>query len=428
MQKIANRLIEDVFNREGLVRRGVKLVVETGALNLLVEAGYHPQLGARALKRTLERQVTAPIAARLSATPADQPLIVFIRDDQGSIRVDACTLRVVESGAPGRISLSDTAEFLDRIEDVLIRVEDLADRLYPAGEILLGGDQSAMVQMQQVYLRQQTRRVSRMLDRADERRAKRRLMLAPRPISERQPDLPAVVQGEALTRDINAGSRKLLQIRLRRIFRSPLTTTYSLAICTQLLTELPARSETFGDNIDDYLLDLLNETSLLNALSTIVDGKEAGAAQTLISVASLDATGRTACLQLRDLYRTLFEKEFNCKVIKTENISNETDPKTHAHMHVASLMLEGPLAALLAPLEVGTHLFVTQSQTYQPVVVTVGSAGKRGRVRQSASGTSHLCGTGSDIGSTYAVTVGWKNGQRRAPRLCPRRATNAARI
>jgi len=124
VQKIANRLIEDVFNREGLVRRGVKLVVETGALNLLVEAGYHPQLGARALKRTLERQVTAPIAARLSATPADQPLIVFINDDQGRIKVDACTLTLVETRARG-LPLSDTAEFLDRIEDVLIRVEEL---------------------------------------------------------------------------------------------------------------------------------------------------------------------------------------------------------------------------------------------------------------------------------------------------------------
>jgi hypothetical protein len=85
-------------------------------------------------------------------------------------------------------------------------------------------------------------------------------------------------------------------------------------------------------------------------------------------VASLDATGRTACLHLRDLYRTLFEKEFNCKVIKSE-----TDAGTHAHMHVATLLLEGPLAALLAPLEAGTHLFVSNSQTYQPVIVTVGS-------------------------------------------------------
>ena len=378
MQKIANRLIEDVFNREGLVRRGVKLVVETGALNLLVEAGYHPQLGARALKRTLERQVTAPIAARLAATPADQPLIVFIKDEQGSIKVDACTLTVVEAGARAKLNipLSNTAEFLDRIEDVLIRVEDLADRLYPAGEILLGDGQSSMVQMQQVYLRQQTRRVSRMLDRADERRAKQDSTSSSGPVrNQRQATGVARSAGSRSGRSTDKGYKR----QLAKVVTGPVTENVSLTFDNQLfahdlhelLTELPARSETFGDKIDDYLLDLLNETSLLSALSMIVDSATSHAAQTLIRVASLDATGRTACLQLRDLYRTLFEKEFNCKVIKSDN---ETDQKTHAHTHVAALLLEGPLAAMLAPLEVGTHLFVSNSQTYQPVVVTVGSA------------------------------------------------------
>ena len=139
----------------------------------------------------------------------------------------------------------------------------------------------------------------------------------------------------------------------------------------QLVTELSAKSESFGDKIDDYLHDLLNETSLLNALSTIAD--QANVAHTLIRVTALDATGRSACLQLRDLYRTLFEKEFNCKVLKCD-ATNEAETRTHAHMHVATLSLEGPLAALLAPLEVGTHLFVSNNQTYQPVVVTVGPA------------------------------------------------------
>ena len=351
VQKIANRLIEDVFNREGLVRRGVKLVVETGALNLLVEAGYHPQLGARALKRTLERQVTAPIAARLAATPADQPLIVFINDDHGKIKVDACTLRVVERGRV-KVSLSDTAEFLDRIEDVLVRVEDLTDRLYPAGEILIGDGQSSTAQMQQVYLRQQTRRVSRMLDRADERRAK-------------QTTGVSKSTGSRSGRTTGKGYKR----QLAKVDSLSFDDQLFAHDLHQLLSDLPARSETFGEKIDDYLVDLFNETSLLHALSTIDGSKPV---QTLIQVASLDATGRTACLQLRDLYRTLFEKEFNCKVTKTE-----TDRKTHAHMHVASLLLEGPLAALLAPLEAGTHLFVSEEQTYHPVVVAVGSADQK---------------------------------------------------
>ena len=360
VQRIAHRLIEDVFNREGLVRRGVKLVVETGALNLLVEAGYHPQLGARALKRTLERQVTAPIAARLSATPVDQPLIVFLKDQQGSIKVDVCSLTVTETPASGetRIPLSDTAEFLDRIEDVLIRVEDFADRLFPPGEIVLGDSQSAMEQMQRVYLRQQVRRVSRMLDRADERRNQQRTTRVSRSGGPRRT------------------SDKGYKRQLARVVADADNVSFALDNnlfahnLHQLLTELAARSETFGDKLDDYLLDLLNETSLLNAVSTTVDG---GIAQTLIRVTSLDESGRTACLYLRDLYRTLFEREFHCKVVKSESVSSETDLRTGAHTHVAVLLLEGALAGLLAPLEAGTHLFVSDSQSYQPVVVTVGS-------------------------------------------------------
>jgi hypothetical protein len=190
--------------------------------------------------------------------------------------------------------------------------------------------------------------VSRMLERADEKRVK-----------------PIDIAKSSGSRPKRAAD-KGYQRRLAKVAAVSFDNQLFAHDLHRLLSELPAQSENFGDNIDDYLVDLLNETSLLNALSTIVDGN---AAQTLIRVASLDATGRTACLHLRDVYRTLFEKEFNCKVIKSE-----TDGGTHAHMHVATLLLEGPPAALLAPLEVGTHLFVSNSQTYQPVVVTVGSA------------------------------------------------------
>lgn len=380
---IAHRLIEDVLNREGLVRRGVKLVIEIGALNLLVEAGYHPQLGARALKRTLERLVTAPIAARLSATPTDQPLIVFLKGDQGSIRVDACTLTVVETGKI-RVSLSDTAEFLDRIEDVLIRVEDLADRLYPSGEILVGEGQSAMAQVQRVYLRQQARRVSRMLDRADERLDKQdRAIISGRPRNKRQVSEASRSTGSRSRRTTDKGYKRQLARVIAGAVNENISLTFDDTLFAQnlhqFLTEVTARSETFGDKIDDYFHDLLNETSLLNALSTIVeesepDARSLGTSETLIRVASFDESGRTACLYLRDLYRTLFEREFSCKVVRAENISDEKDLRTSAHKFVAALSLEGPLAALIAPLEVGTHLFVSDSQTQQPVVVTVDSA------------------------------------------------------
>src|SRR6185503_6594012 len=174
VREIAGRLIQDIFSREGLTRRGVKLIVETEALNLLVKAGYHPQLGARALKRTLERQVTAPIAARLSATTPDQPLIIFLHAREESIAVDVSHLSIVEDSAAPlmRVPLVDTHELLDRVEDALERIESDAEKLRPHGEIIIGDN--AAGQIQHFYVRDQVRRVARMLDRADERVARQR--------------------------------------------------------------------------------------------------------------------------------------------------------------------------------------------------------------------------------------------------------------
>jgi hypothetical protein len=74
------------------------------------------------------------------------------------------------------------------------------------------------------------------------------------------------------------------------------------------------------------------------------------------------------------LYRTLFEKEFNCKVTTSDYTFNKRDERTGAHMHFAELLVEGSIAALLAPLEAGTHLFVSAGQNYQPVIVMTGVA------------------------------------------------------
>ena len=397
VRKIANRLIEDVFRREGLVRRGVRLIVETSALNLLVESGYHPQLGARALKRTLERLVTVPIAARLSATPPEQPLVIFIKESERAIQVDVCNLTVAEAVASftNKVTPFDTDEFLDRIEDVLIRVEELTDRVYPAGEILLGDSQLALEQMQQIHLRQQVRRVSRMLERADQRsakqgrsgesassRASRSSSSASSPVGNRSSRTGAKVSKRRLAKITDGAEAENLSTSLdNSLFATNLH---------QHLKELSDRSLEFGDELEDYLFDLLNETSLLDALAAIVASGESDvdasrSCQTLMRVTSLDATGRAACSQLRDLYRTVFEKEFNCKVIKAENISDEGGLKTGAHSQVAELVVEGNLAALLAPLEAGTHLFVFSSEVYQPLVVTVDTANKQDRRAPLAS-------------------------------------------
>ena len=77
-----------------------------------------------------------------------------------------------------------------------------------------------------------------------------------------------------------------------------------------------------------------------------------------MTIASLDEQGRAARIRLRDLYRSLFEREFGC----TTSVKEEG--------HVEILSIDGPLASVLAPLEAGTHLFVSANEAYVPVVVS----------------------------------------------------------
>ena len=46
MRQIAEMLLADVFQRDGLVRRRCALAVEPAAMERIVDAGYHPQFGA----------------------------------------------------------------------------------------------------------------------------------------------------------------------------------------------------------------------------------------------------------------------------------------------------------------------------------------------------------------------------------------------
>ena len=336
VRQIAGRLIQNIFSREGLTRRGVKLIVETEALNLLVEAGYHPQLGARALKRTLERQVTAPIAARLSATTPDQPLIIFLHAREGSIAVDVSGLTIVEDGAAPLmcVPVSDPHELLDRVEDALERIEVDAEKLRPQGEIIIGDKvENATRQLQHFYVREQTRRVARMLDRADAR------------VAQQRPSRTKSLQ-------VNTRSKR----QLAKLDLADLDNNLFRENLYRFMQDCAAQCVAYGDHIGDYMQDIIREAALLDTLwTTLQDGLPT---KGLMTIASLDEQGRGARIRLRDLYRTLFEREFGCTTTLKEGGG-----------HVELLSIDGPLASVLAPLESGTHLFVSANEAYVPVVV-----------------------------------------------------------
>src|SRR4029453_13078992 len=76
----------------------------------------------------------------------------------------------------------------------------------------------------------------------------------------------------------------------------------------RLLQDCASQRVAYGDHIDDYLQDLMREAALLDAVSAALPGAE----KTWMTITALDEHGRAACVRLRDLYRSLFEREFGC--------------------------------------------------------------------------------------------------------------------
>jgi DNA polymerase III delta prime subunit len=356
VREIASRLIQDVFKREGLLRRGVKLVVETAALNLVAEAGYHPQLGARALKRTLERQVTAPIAARLCATTPDDPVIIFLRASDGNISVNVSQLMLVSDDAAPlkRVPLFDTNEMMDRVEDTLMRVEADIETLHPRGEIIIGGSHSA--QLQHFFIREQARRVARMLDRADDRLAREATAFGGARNVRHTGSTRR--QGRTASSAHTKVKRQLAKIESAGVEIDDSLLGQNLY---RLLQDCASQSIPYGDHIDDYLQDLIREAALLDALALPNGGPE----KTWLTISSLDEHGRTACIRLRDLYRTLFEREFGCTAaLADKTMTAQVREVVKPHGHFETMSIEGSLASVLAPLEAGTRLFVSAHDSY----------------------------------------------------------------
>lgn len=352
VQSIARLLIENVFRRDGLINRGVKLIVEESALNLLVDAGYHPQLGARALKRVLERQVTVPIAAQLSATTPDQPLVIFLREQAGKIAVEVSPLTIASDGAAPLISLplTNSAKVLDHVEDVLDRIEHDSQDLMPQGEIVIGDSKSDLSsQLQHLQFRDQMRRIERMLNRADERRER-----------QGKVGLSGGSRGQRFSsrqRRTGTGSSPVPKRQLAKFLGTEVDDQMLGRDLHALLLELKTSSTPLGEDFEDYLQDLIRETSLLELMAATL---RSPTTQMLLTISYFDNRGREASKRLRDLYRAFFEREFGCRQIQRGAGGN-----------TETLLLEDPLAARIALLESGTHLFVSSSEGNIPLVVNV---------------------------------------------------------
>jgi ATP-dependent Clp protease ATP-binding subunit ClpA len=138
MGRIARRLVNDVLGREGFAQRKCVLNVSADALDRVIAAGYDPALGARAMKRAVERELTHPAAARLAALNPEELTVVTVRAGDGELSVN-----VQAPGWAAKVATADRAESpaTDRASDIRVSLEAVLEqvaRLRPDRPVVSG--------------------------------------------------------------------------------------------------------------------------------------------------------------------------------------------------------------------------------------------------------------------------------------------------
>src|SRR5262249_18996457 len=105
MRRILLKEIADASTRRGLRRREWAVEIEEGALDFLLDRGFTTDLGARPLRRSLERYLLAPLARTIverRVPEGDQ--FLFVRTDG-----DALAVEFVDPDAPAGTGLAELA-------------------------------------------------------------------------------------------------------------------------------------------------------------------------------------------------------------------------------------------------------------------------------------------------------------------------------
>lgn len=343
---IAVNLINSVLAREGLNRRRSILQVEDRAMDKIVDQGYHPLMGARALKRAVERQLTRPVAAALVSMTKINPTVInlFLADDEMEVVVQELTLLPDDQLMKGSFNIDDTqliSIYLDEIADKLDDLEDELSQYRPSGAI----DPNMLEPEQYLYffINEKLRRLRNLSYRITERMNKPKrdsVMLARFPGRNKrtQPQTPPSVPVKRV-----ADRDALSTLMLREDLQSA-------------LQDLLQQATIDKDSVT-LLTEVMQETALID---TIWQHKESDReAHTLIIIQTVNAD-KTKPNQMK---LTSFLMEYYTRIFNHNLGLNSLEipkPPALANHNYSLLLIKGGHGFKLAQCENGTHLFVLE--------------------------------------------------------------------
>jgi hypothetical protein len=343
VRRIAKGLIQSIFAREGLVRRKCVLQVDERAMSRIIEAGYDPQLGARALKRMLERELTQPVAERLATLRPDAPTVIKVYEAGNKL---AITVDALQGAAAGheKAALTESLEprrIIELLETTIARIEESVLPLRPEGLINPGA--VAAQHLAYFQIKEQGRYLRELC-----RRLEPRIKAAKHTLASR-----------SRGRSISATQFTLRQVEARDLWQRVISAT---DIHT-LLRELATGAQPHGERLADYLAELLREASLLEAIART--GVRESSHRVILLIRSLDEARKPERELLAQSYAALFEHQLGM------NVKHLRADERLSSRNADGLVIGGINASLLAGGEAGTHLFYTAQDGLAPIQVAV---------------------------------------------------------
>ncbi len=336
--QIAKHLIKDVFAREGLVRRKCLLRVDDEAMARIIDEGYHPTLGARALKRAIERHLTKPVAAQLAPLQMTTPTIINVHALSAGFAVDVQPLVQAELQSPSAelIAAEEPGWICEGVDEFLARMDEEMQAIQPVGAISL--DDIAPEQQRYFAIKDQQRR----LQRANERLAK---ML-------RAKQRPPKVLASSMQRPVSVKLYERWYTKDAVVKRQWQQLLAAQDINLEL-REMLAQSQPEASGIELHLAVVLREAAMLNFLC---DAEADEAEETALLCFSQLVGTQHRYWELLHLVRPYFEalrRNFGLQVLWCS-------PPEH-NLNRYHLAIKGHRALSVARLEAGTHLLSDDS-------------------------------------------------------------------
>ncbi len=386
LARIAEMTLHDVLGREGLVRRRCAMQIAPEALDWVIQCGYHPVLGARAMKRAVEQELVQPLARQLTNISPSTPTVLRIDRPKETILVEAVGLTHAACPEESRRPefLAKPAGMLERIHAALTRIDAQCRQHRPKMTFTAG----AISVEQYHYLA-----CEELLSAALEECRRLQETLDYQRHHTGAPSLPSAAQPRRYRRSRRSGGSDTLRIDGQLFAEQDLD---------EYLAEMAGRSVTkFDDSqIEHELRELIDHTALLDALAPDEDGWTAE--RVLVIVRSLDERAEprrqqlARCLLRQFNFQPLTSQEPHTRndaasfgfeaspligVLESQG-TEEFDSAEFAEMrktmehdarkyHLSAVLLEGCQARRLAMIEQGTHMFTDAEGRLAPLQVIV---------------------------------------------------------